>query len=126
MSRDLAAAPHHDGSSLYVSTETPALGETVRVRLRVPRSFESVARVLTRSNPDREPRFTEAQIVHRSAAATWSNMRMRCAESIVVIVVLPQPARNMAQSQGWSSMACISSSRWKSVTEAPAISSEVQ
>ena len=71
MSRDLAAAPHHDGSSLYVSTETPALGETVRVRLRVPRSFESVARVLTRSNPDREPRFTEAQIVHRSAAATW-------------------------------------------------------
>ena len=31
--------PHHDGSPLHVSTQAPALGEIVRVRLRVPESF---------------------------------------------------------------------------------------
>ena len=36
------------------------------------------------------------------------------------------PARNMAQSQGWSSIVCNSPSSWCSVIEAPAISSEVQ
>ncbi len=52
--------PHHDGSPLYVSTQTPALGEVVRVRLRVPDAFGPVSWVGTRSNPDREPRFSEA------------------------------------------------------------------
>ena len=55
--------PHHDGSPLYVSTQTPALGEVVRVRLRVPESFGPLTWVGTRSNPDREPRFSEAVLL---------------------------------------------------------------
>jgi alpha-glucosidase len=55
--------PHHDGSSLYVSTQAPSLGEVVRVRLRVPESFGPLAWVGTRSNPDREPRFSEAVLL---------------------------------------------------------------
>ena len=52
--------PHHDGSPLDVSTQAPALGETVRVRLRVPDTFGPLEWVGTRSNPNREPRFCEA------------------------------------------------------------------
>ena len=63
--------PHHDGSPLYVATATPALGDTVAVRLRVPRSFGEVSRVRTRSNPDREPRWQEGRVVHEAPDAVW-------------------------------------------------------
>ena len=52
--------PHHDGSPLHVSTQAPALGEVVKVRLRVPDTFGPLRWVGTRSNPNREPRFDEA------------------------------------------------------------------
>ncbi|QEO14109.1 glycoside hydrolase family 13 protein [Agromyces intestinalis] len=63
--------PHHDGSPLHVSNAAPALGEVVRVRLRVPRSAIAtdgtpigvLAWVGTRSNPNREPRFDQARLV---------------------------------------------------------------
>ena len=59
--------PHHDGSPLYVSTQSPDLGDEVRVRVRVPVSFGEVAAIHARSNPNREPRFAAASVV-RSAA----------------------------------------------------------
>lgn len=52
--------PHHDGSSLYVSTLTPELGDTVRVRLRVPVGYGPLASVRTLSNPDHEPSWSPA------------------------------------------------------------------
>ncbi|WP_448808448.1 glycoside hydrolase family 13 protein [Agromyces bauzanensis] len=63
--------PHHDGSPLHVSTQAPALGETVRVRLRVPRDFGPLAWVGTRSNPDREPRFSEASAIDSADGWQW-------------------------------------------------------
>ncbi|GAA4384176.1 glycoside hydrolase family 13 protein [Agromyces bauzanensis] len=63
--------PHHDGSPLHVSTQQPALGETVRVRLRVPEAFGPLAWVGTRSNPNREPRFSEASVVHSADGWRW-------------------------------------------------------
>jgi alpha-glucosidase len=52
--------PHHDGSPLHVSTQTPSLGEVVRVRLRVPEGFRPLASVKVRSNPDHEPAWSTA------------------------------------------------------------------
>ncbi|TLP79514.1 glycoside hydrolase family 13 protein [Nesterenkonia sphaerica] len=52
--------PHHDGSALYVSTQEPALGETVTLRLRVPDSYPALDSVLVRSNPDHEPHWDSA------------------------------------------------------------------
>ncbi|TPW77563.1 glycoside hydrolase family 13 protein [Schumannella soli] len=66
-----ALEPHHDGSPLYVSSGHPELGEVVRVRVRIPRAWGDARRVLTRSNPDHEPRFTEAEIVARDDDAVW-------------------------------------------------------
>ncbi|WP_350347927.1 glycoside hydrolase family 13 protein [Agromyces sp. G08B096] len=59
--------PHHDGSPLHVSTATPELGEVVRVRLRVPHAFGPLAWAGTRSNPNHEPRFSEARRVESPA-----------------------------------------------------------
>jgi len=71
------AEPHHDGSPLYVSTQTPALGETVRVRVRVPWQFGTVSAVYARSNPDREPRFSAAYLLGTVDAAQWWEAEVR-------------------------------------------------
>ena len=63
MSSHPSQIPHHDGSPLYVSEAAPALGDRVRVRVRVPDSFGPVLSVHTRSNPDHEPRFAVASPV---------------------------------------------------------------
>jgi len=67
----IPAQPHHDGSALYVSSEAPRLGGTVRLRLRVPHAWGRALRVLVRSNPDREPRFDEAAPLHDDGRALW-------------------------------------------------------
>ncbi|MDQ1555138.1 MAG: alpha-glucosidase [Actinomycetota bacterium] len=67
----LPLGPHHDGSPLYVSTATPALGDVVRVRLRVPQEFGQVASVHTRSNPDHEPSFSQAVVVASEDGVDW-------------------------------------------------------
>ncbi|HEY8912476.1 glycoside hydrolase family 13 protein [Lacisediminihabitans sp.] len=71
MSSHFALTPHHDGSALYVSTPAPALGDTVRVRVRVPESFGPVLAVHTRSNPDREPRYAVATPVANVDGWEW-------------------------------------------------------
>ncbi|MFC5502597.1 glycoside hydrolase family 13 protein [Lysinimonas soli] len=71
MPRALADLPHHDGSPLYVSGEAPRLGDTVRVRVRVPRAFGGMRIVRTRSNPDREPRYSDAVVVAETPVAVW-------------------------------------------------------
>ncbi|GAA1524122.1 alpha-glucosidase [Agromyces terreus] len=63
--------PHHDGSPLHVSNAAPALGDAVRVRLRVPEAFGPLAWVGTRSNPNREPRFAEASVIATVDGWQW-------------------------------------------------------
>ncbi|WP_167051195.1 glycoside hydrolase family 13 protein [Salinibacterium sp. ZJ77] len=67
----LAAQPHHDGSPLFVSTQEPQLGERVSVRLRVPYAFGALRQARVRSNPDREPSYADARLVHADDAAEW-------------------------------------------------------
>src|SRR3954454_12355940 len=66
-----ASLPHHDGSTLYVEQQHPSLGESVRMRLRVPQGFGPVSSVHVRSNPNREPRFAEAALVGGSEGWDW-------------------------------------------------------
>ena len=66
-----AGLPHHDGSPLYVSDATPSLGSTVAVRLRVPPGFPQLRVVRVRSNPDREPAYADARVVHATPDAVW-------------------------------------------------------
>lgn len=63
--------PHHDGSELYVSTQTPQLGETVQLRLRVPQSYPNLDSVWVRSNPDHEPAWDRAQPAGTADGWRW-------------------------------------------------------
>ena len=74
--------PHHDGSSLHVSTLTPELGETVRVRLRIPIAHDEPLEVLVRSNPDREPFFNKAVHIGTAGAYHWWEAEIRVANPV--------------------------------------------
>jgi alpha-glucosidase len=63
--------PHHDGSPLFVSNSAPALGDHVRVRIRIPHEFGAVGAVRTRSNPNHEPRFAVASLVTTIDGWDW-------------------------------------------------------
>ncbi|MBS1672872.1 MAG: glycoside hydrolase family 13 protein [Actinobacteria bacterium] len=66
-----ALLPHHDGSPLHVSDDAPALGDVVRVRLRVPAGYGPLRAVRTRSNPDHEPAWTDAALVGTIDGWDW-------------------------------------------------------
>jgi alpha-glucosidase len=63
--------PHHDGSPLFVSDQSPTLGQHVRVRIRIPHEFGPVTAVRTRSNPNHEPRFAVASMVATIDGWDW-------------------------------------------------------
>ncbi|GAA1997358.1 glycoside hydrolase family 13 protein [Microbacterium pumilum] len=64
-------APHHDGSPLHVSSLEPALGDIVRVRLRVPGGYGPLTAVCVRSNPDHEPEWADATPVGAADGWDW-------------------------------------------------------
>ena len=66
----LADEPHHDGSSIYLTTPERCLGTSVRVRLRVPDAC-GANRVRLRSTPDAEPAIVEAIVERHEPGATW-------------------------------------------------------
>ena len=70
--------PHHDGSPLYCGTTTPRLGETVPVRVRVPRDAgigapigAPIDQVVLRSVRDGEPKIVPAVIAREDEHAVW-------------------------------------------------------
>ena len=73
----LRLEPHHDGSLRYVSTMSPALGDLVTVRLRVPAGL-GIDRAYVRVIKDAEPAFTEMTIESASAHETWWTADIEC------------------------------------------------
>lgn len=71
--------PHHDGSSLHVSTQNPALGDEVVVRLRVPVGAKPVTRAWVRSNPDHEPVWAVASRDGEASGWEWWSARVTVA-----------------------------------------------
>lgn len=61
---------HHDGSSAYVTTTTPTLGDTVRLRLWT-RSSHQPAQVVLRTVTDGEPLTVEASVESQDESVTW-------------------------------------------------------
>ena len=55
--------PHHDGSPLYLP-DPPAVGNTVRVRVRVPAGYGSAESVYVRSMRDGEAHYDEARLLN--------------------------------------------------------------
>lgn len=67
---------HHDGSEIYVSSQSPQLNEVITVTLRT--SSESVPdRVFLRTVADGEPQFFEAKLVAKTASDNWWRTTLR-------------------------------------------------
>lgn len=66
----LRALPHHDGSELYTAPGPHRLGDTVPVRVRVPRSSD-VTEVWLRTVQDAEPRMRRATVVDEDGRDVW-------------------------------------------------------
>ncbi|SDD10645.1 alpha-glucosidase [Sanguibacter gelidistatuariae] len=66
----LLGDPHHDGSSLYVSTLVPRLGESVTVRVRIPLGFAERG-VHLRVVRDGEPRMSPARLTEVTDTDRW-------------------------------------------------------
>jgi alpha-glucosidase len=61
---------HHDGSEKYLSTLCPAIGETVRVRLRIGEDAP-LQRVILRTFPDGEQAFTPMTAAAHEPPVRW-------------------------------------------------------
>ncbi|WP_446666328.1 glycoside hydrolase family 13 protein [Flexivirga sp. B27] len=77
MSSDLLARPHHDGSQLYVDNQTPRLGDSVTVRIRVPRTAD-ITEVHVRHVWDGEPTFATAHVERRTDIEDWWSATVTC------------------------------------------------
>lgn len=62
--------PHHDGSALYVDNPHPALGDSVMLRVRVPKAYP-LRGLYVRSVRDGEPRIEPAAIAEETANEQW-------------------------------------------------------
>ncbi|AKU18727.1 hypothetical protein VV02_07405 [Luteipulveratus mongoliensis] len=73
----MLSRPHHDGSALYVSTQAPTPGESVRVRVRVPHEAD-VREVHVRQVTDGEPEFRALHEISRSDSEAWWEGEVVC------------------------------------------------
>ncbi|MEK9536330.1 MAG: glycoside hydrolase family 13 protein, partial [Aquiluna sp.] len=72
MPTSLALQPHHDGSSLYVSTQRPKLMDKVRLRIRIHSSFGPIKQVLIRQSDSGEGFFTpKLKVFARRHGWSW-------------------------------------------------------
>ncbi|MDM4762434.1 glycoside hydrolase family 13 protein [Galbitalea sp. SE-J8] len=114
--------PHHDGSPLYVSTDAPALGDTVRVRVRVPATFGPVSSIRTRSNPNREPQYTVASPVHAEHGWEWWEADITVENPVHgyrFLVQLADGRVGWLSAGGWSWTETLDTEDFKLVTHAP-------
>ncbi|MHA7283948.1 glycoside hydrolase family 13 protein [Arthrobacter sp. TMS2-4] len=61
--QDPFLAPHHDGSPLYVPEQSPGVGDSLDLRVRVPVRWGTPGRVFVRSVRDGEGHYDEARLL---------------------------------------------------------------
>ncbi|SDX55366.1 alpha-glucosidase [Arthrobacter sp. cf158] len=79
------ALPHHDGSGLFVTTTAPgdvSLGDTVRLRVRVPQGWGPASKVWVRSVQDGEPRYDAALRLGTADGWDWWEAAMLVANPV--------------------------------------------
>ena len=68
----LAHQPHHDGSALYVPNQSPALGEKLKIRIRIHDAIGKVAEVRVRYSESGEAFPTPpARVIKRDGKWSW-------------------------------------------------------
>ena len=62
--------PHHDGSELYVTPKSPRVGDSITLRVRVPKSY-SFQKSFVRLYEDGEPRSYELTLLQKGVHEDW-------------------------------------------------------
>ena len=76
-SLSLALQPHHDGSALYVPNQSPKLGETLKIRIRINEAIGRVTEVRVRFSESGEAFPSEkAKVWKRYGRWTWYEAMM--------------------------------------------------
>ncbi|MET3902514.1 glycoside hydrolase family 13 protein [Paenarthrobacter sp. 4246] len=79
------ALPHHDSSGLFVTNTAPmpvSLGDTVRLRVRVPQGWGPASKVWVRSVQDGEPRYDAAIRLGSADGWEWWEAAMLAANPV--------------------------------------------
>jgi len=67
--------PHHDGSELYVSNRAPNLGETITLKIRVPKK-DPAKQIFIRILQDGEPVTYTLKKVRTTSTETWWQVKV--------------------------------------------------
>ncbi len=62
--------PHHDGSELYVTPKSPRIGDSITLRVRVPKRY-SFQKSFVRLYEDGEPRSYELSLLQKGTHEDW-------------------------------------------------------
>jgi len=73
--------PHHDGSSLYLSDTAPKIGDTVEIRVRIPKRY-NVSKIYLRIFIDGEPRLFLLGLKKSSTHEEWWSSKALVTNSV--------------------------------------------
>jgi alpha-glucosidase len=71
----MAHLPHHDGSEIYISDSAPKIGKKIKLRVRVPHTYE-FAKAFIRIYEDGEPRSYELTLEKRGTVESWWKVKV--------------------------------------------------
>ncbi len=74
--------PHHDGSALYLSTDSPRIGQSVEFKVRVPHTF-TFEKAMLRIYQDAEPRTFELKKIKDGATESWWSAKAEVLNPVV-------------------------------------------
>lgn len=77
----MQAQPHHDGSELYRSKSFPRLGESIELKVRIPKDF-LFKDALLRSYHDGEPRYKPLKRLARGKHEEWWGVKLELTNRI--------------------------------------------
>ncbi|THJ66847.1 glycoside hydrolase family 13 protein [Arthrobacter echini] len=97
--------PHHDGSTLYVPEQAPALGDVVNLRIFVPhdaRGESGASAVTLRAVLDGEPHLAPAEQEESDASGTWWRAPLRLVNPVTRYrFLLTGPPESFAGAYAW-------------------------
>lgn len=70
------STPHHDGSELYVSNIAPQIGDSIKLKVRIPKSY-IFEQAFIRVYEDGEPRTYELKISKNLTMETWYEVSIK-------------------------------------------------
>ena len=76
MSMEQILQPHHDGSEMYVSDAAPKIGDSITLRVRVPKEY-IFEKAFVRVYEDGEPRSFDLKLDKANQSESWHKVTIK-------------------------------------------------